>query len=295
MKNLIPIIALCLAASWATSMEAQQTTTQKLPPIRIILVGDSTVAPRNGWGPGCYALLEPHSTCLNMAKNGRSTSNYRAEGSWDQVLAELKRNSDFSATYVLIQFGHNDQPGKPGRSTDLATEFPQNLHHYVQEVKTAGAKPVLVTSLTRRSFHEGKLKDDLTPWAEATRKVAAEESVPVIDLYAKSYAAVLKMGASAANTLAMAPPPEFIAEAAKKGESPPAPKPAVQPVTEPNKASAQAVSTNNAIEPKSETPPVFDYTHLGEKGSAYFGNMVAHEFSTAIPGLQPYFRLSFSK
>ena len=66
-------------------------------------------------------------TCINMAKGGRSSGSYRAEGSWTQVMERLKSSTGFKATYVLIQFGHNDQPGKPGRSTDLATEFPVNL------------------------------------------------------------------------------------------------------------------------------------------------------------------------
>ena len=41
-------------------------------PLRIILVGDSTVAPGNGWGPGFCALLTPEVTCINFAKKGRS-------------------------------------------------------------------------------------------------------------------------------------------------------------------------------------------------------------------------------
>ena len=73
----------------------------------------------------------------------------------------LRPSSNYHTTYVLIQFGHNDQPGKPGRSTELATEFPRNLHQYVQDAKSAGAQPVLITSLTRRSFQNGKLKNDL--------------------------------------------------------------------------------------------------------------------------------------
>jgi lysophospholipase L1-like esterase len=58
--------------------------------------------------------------------------------------------------HVLIQFGHNDQPGKPGRSTDLASEYPANLKRYVDEVRAAGGQPVLVTPLTRRSFRDGQ-------------------------------------------------------------------------------------------------------------------------------------------
>src|SRR6266700_3778420 len=102
----------CLAIACAAIPGAAQT-------VRIILVGDSTVAPHNGWGPGFCDLMTQDVSCVNVAKNGRSTSSYRTEGSWDAVLKQLKSPGSFSANYVLIQFGHNDQPGKPGRSTDL--------------------------------------------------------------------------------------------------------------------------------------------------------------------------------
>src|SRR5207248_3963109 len=117
-----------------------------------------------------------------------------AEGSWDQAVAELRNGGGYRATYVLIQFGHNDQPGKPGRSTDLATEFPENLRRYVREVKDAGGKPILVTPLTRRIFRNGVLENTLQPWAEAAKKIAAEESIPVLDLNADSVSAIQKMG-----------------------------------------------------------------------------------------------------
>ena len=245
-----------------------QPTLHDLPPVRIILVGDSTVAPRNGWGPGFCADVAPQVTCLNLGKNGRSTSSYREEGSWAEVMRQVKADGPFRATYVLIQFGHNDQPGKPGRSTDLATEFPANMRRYVQEVKSAGGKPVLVTPLTRRSFAAGTLKNDLSAWGDATKKVAAEENVPVLDLNTESAAAVQRMGPVEANTLAMAPPPASVAAGAASGNSP---------------AAAKAAP--------GETAPVFDYTHLGEKGSALFGRMVADELVRAVPELRPYFKL----
>ena len=204
-----------------------------LPPVRIILVGDSTMAVRSGWGPGFSSDIVSQVTLVNMAKGGRSSGSYRAEGSWTNVLNELKRNAEFKATYVLIQFGHNDQPGKPGRSTDLATEFPVNIRQYVQDVLTNGAKPVLITPLTRRWFTDGKVKNDLAPWADATKKIAAEMGVPVLDLNADSVAAVQKMGPVEANTLAMAPPPPIVAESAASGNSVPAPKTLCQHPTQP--------------------------------------------------------------
>lgn len=106
---------------------------------------------------------------------------------------------------VPIQFGHDDQPGKPGRSTELATEFPANLRRYVAEARTAGALPVLVTPLTRRQFERGQWMDDLAPLADATRKVAQELNVPLIDLHARSRALIQAMCPVLAMRLAQRP------------------------------------------------------------------------------------------
>jgi lysophospholipase L1-like esterase len=120
------------------------------------------------------------------------------------------------------------------------------------------------------------VKNDLLPWADATKQVAAAESVPVLDLNAESVAAVEKMGPVEANTLAMAPPPAVIAESAASGTSAPAPK--------------TPAPAANATERPGEAAPLFDYTHLGDKGSAYFGRMVAGELTAAVPALLPYIK-----
>jgi lysophospholipase L1-like esterase len=268
----------------AASVMAQSTPQTPLPPVRIILVGDSTMAVRSGWGPGFSQDLVPQVTFTNMAKGGRSSGSYRAEGSWTKVMDVLKSNTTFKATYVLIQFGHNDQPGKPGRSTDLTNEFPANIRQYVQDVISTGARPVLVTPLTRRTFKDGNVRNDLVPWADATKKVAAETGVPVLDLNTDSAAAVQKMGPVEANTLAMAPPPPIIAESAASGNSIAAPKPSVLTNSGPAEAG------NNAVERKGEAAPIFDYTHLGPKGSAFFARMVADELAKAVPDLHPYLK-----
>ena len=173
---------------------------------RVILVGDSTMATRTGYGDALCGLFLWQVECLNLARGGRSTKSFRADGSWERVSAALGDRD--RPTFVLIQFGHNDQPGKAQRSTDLEREFPANLARYVDEVREAGAQPVLVTPLTRRSFRsEGALDDDLAPWAEATRRVAGEKHVPLLDLHADSAAVVSRMGSVAADALAMAPAP----------------------------------------------------------------------------------------
>lgn len=192
----------------AASAPRSETTANVATGPRLILVGDSTMAPRSGYGNALCARVQ-QVACLNLARGGRSSKSFRAEGLWDTVLALLNERGENGAkqkTLVLIQFGHNDQPGKPGRSTDLATEFGPNMTGYVKEVKAAGGEVVLITPLTRRSFKAGELANDLRPWAEAILQVGAEQGVPVLDLNAISHAAVAAMGQPAADTLAEAPP-----------------------------------------------------------------------------------------
>lgn len=211
MKKLLLVAALLAASataqspSTAASVPKGETTANVATGPRLILVGDSTMAPRSGYGNALCARFQ-QVACINLARGGRSSMSFRAEGLWATVMALLNEGTSRQKTLVLIQFGHNDQPGKPGRSTDLATEFGPNMTGYVKDVKAAGAEVLLITPLTRRTFKEGELPNDLRPWAEAVIKVGAEQGVPVLDLNAISHAAVAAMGQPAADTLAEAPP-----------------------------------------------------------------------------------------
>jgi lysophospholipase L1-like esterase len=148
-------------------------------PVQIVLVGDSTVATGGGWGPGFCKVMTPNVTCIDVALNGRSTKSFLDEGAWDKALA-------LKGDYYLIQFGHNDQ--KPKASVHAAADgaFQTNLKKFVADVRAIGAVPVLVTSLSRRTFKDGKVVEDLNDYAAATRKVGAEEGITVVDLNAMS-------------------------------------------------------------------------------------------------------------
>lgn len=279
---------LVLAAALSLALPALSATAQDDPmrppvkPVRaskIILVGDSTTAVQGGWGPRfCADHVTSFLACVNLARGGRSTYNYRAEGSWAIALHEM-RPGPFAATYVLVQFGHNDQPGKPGRSTELATEFPDNLRRYVAEIRAAGAQPVLLTPLTRRQFKDGRLIDDLAPWAEATRTVARELGVPLVDLHARSTAAIQAMGPVQAMRYAQAPALPAQVTAAQSGTTIGAPPTAASPV-------ATVAQDNAASEPMGQAKIAFDYTHLGPTGAAFFAAMVADELARAVPALR---------
>jgi pectinesterase len=150
---------------------------------RIVLVGDSTVTDESGWGYGFKRLLLPEVDCVNVAAGGRSSKSFRDEKRWEPALA-------LKGDYYLIQFGHNDQPGKgPERETDPATSFPANMARYVDEVRAIGATPVLITSLTRRNFDPAnptRILSTLTPYVAAVKQVATAKNVPLIDLHTRS-------------------------------------------------------------------------------------------------------------
>ncbi len=166
-------------------------------PVRIALVGDSTVQDGSGWGPGFTASFAPPVEVNNAASSGRSSKSFLGENRWAPVLA-AKPN------YVLIQFGHNDEPGKgPERETDPKTTYRENMLRYVEEARAAGATPVLVTSIVRRSFTaDGKFRlDGLVPYVEAVRQLAAEKNVALIDLYALTKAQAEQLGNPGAEIL----------------------------------------------------------------------------------------------
>jgi lysophospholipase L1-like esterase len=266
-----------------TGIPADMPVATALPVMtRIILVGDSTMQVGSGWGGSfCAFHVTSQVACLDLAKGGRSSGSYRADRFWDIALAEMK-SGGYAATYVLIQFGHNDQPGKPGRSTDLATQYPANLKHFVDDTRAAGAIPILVTPLTRRQFTGGQLQRDLDPWSDAVRKAAAEANAPLLDLSADSESAVQAMGAAAATRLSQVPPSPEVLAAAQTGTTIDA-KTGVPPAS-PRVVTDEEV--NATAEPLGDPKRAFDYTHLGRDGADYFAALVTSELARAVPALR---------
>ena len=149
--------------------------------IRIVLVGDSTVTDDSGWGSGFRKLVSDRVEVINTAANGRSSKSFIDEGRWSDALARRGQ-------YYLIQFGHNDEPGKgPERETDPGTTYRQNMERYVDEVRALGATPILVTSLVRRIYNDdGTIRTTQTPYVDAVRAIAKAKGVALVDLHAIS-------------------------------------------------------------------------------------------------------------
>ncbi len=182
-QHYLSLVVATVVATWlsGTALRAAEATNAAPKKIKIVLVGDSTVTDNAGWGLGFKQFLTDGAECINTSQGGRSSESFRREGRWTNALA-------LHGDYYLIQFGHNNEPGKPGRSTDMPT-FVSNMVSYVEEAQAIGATPVLVTPLTRRQWdkdHPGKIKSSLAPYAEEVRKIATAKHVPLVDLQARS-------------------------------------------------------------------------------------------------------------
>jgi lysophospholipase L1-like esterase len=198
--------------------------------VKIVLVGDSTVATEGGWGPAFCADTTHNVRCIDDALNGRSSKSFRDEGAWARALGQ-------HGDYYLIQFGHNDQKPDAVRHTDPDTTYAAQLKQYIADVRSIGAVPVIVTPLSRRTFVDGKVREDLNAYAAAAKRVAAEEDVTCIDLNAMSTKLLDTMTQAQADEFDMVDHPDAKAE---------------------NGAAAK-----------------LDRTHLNAKGKAVFGRMVA--------------------
>ena len=186
----IPLVVIAIGVIAASVFAAPPTTATQPKRLRIVLVGDSTVTDKDGWGGGLAHLVKRDVEVANFSAGGRSSKSFRDEGKWDKALAD-------GGDYLLIQFGHNDQPAKgPERETDPNTTFKANLLRYVAEGRARGMKPILVTSLVRRNFGpDGKIVPDaLAPYVVAERAAAKEAGVPLVDLHERSIAYFEQLG-----------------------------------------------------------------------------------------------------
>ena len=173
------------------------SSTPAQTPLRLVIAGDSTVAeypattPQRGWGQYIQGYFTDSVQVTNLAKGGRSTKTFFNERLWAKALA-LKPD------VILIQFGHNDShdPKNP-EATNAATDYPNYLRQFVDEARAAGALPILITPVQRRTK-----VDTLVPYAEAMRKVVAEKQVALIDLHASSGKLYRDLGEAGAAELA---------------------------------------------------------------------------------------------
>lgn len=172
--------------------------------IRIFLAGDSTMSvkdvkayPETGWGMPFVYYWDSTVTIDNRAKNGRSTKTFISEGIWQSIVDDLQPDD-----YVLIQFGHNDEAKDKGERYASPEEYTANLQKMINETKAKKAKPVLLTPVSRRRFDkEGKALQTHEVYSALVRKLAAAQSIPLIDLDEKSRVLYQELGVDASKLL----------------------------------------------------------------------------------------------
>lgn len=212
--------------------QAEQKSIQAANVIRVFVAGDSTasnydvdVKPRMGWGQIFERQLKDHSVkVVNVAQSGRSSRSFITEGWFGMIEKEIRKGD-----YLLVQFGHNDEkcgeePPRPAPARDLidianlctypgAAEgvpadmsFRKTLEKYIAIAQKAGATPVLITPVTRRSFKNGQIAATTHTWSkgkvpgdysQTIRDTAKANKVTLVDLDAKSMNFFNKIGEEA--------------------------------------------------------------------------------------------------
>jgi len=168
-------------------------------PRRVVLAGDSTVAPyvataypMSGWGAHLGAALTARCGAsdplhvVDLAKNGATTESHRRDGLWGAVLDAVTPGD-----LVLLQFGHNDQ-----KHAHLAAfgGYLQNLAVMVAEVRARHAHPVLCTPVARRHYADGRLLRTHGEHPTAIFALAETYDVPLLDLQARTRALIEDLG-----------------------------------------------------------------------------------------------------
>ena len=206
-KAIGPFINACLERERLVPHEGPVTVANKNGKIRILMIGDSTMAnkdtskgsPERGWGMVLQHFFTDAVEVDNHAQNGRSTKSFINEGRWDKVLSRIRPGD-----YVFIQFGHNDEKYKKEKVyTAPGVTFDDNLRRFVRETRLRGGIPVLFNAIIRRKFVDNRLVDTHGDYLESPRKVAAQMDAYFIDANAITHGLVEAMGPEESKKLFM--------------------------------------------------------------------------------------------
>jgi len=177
---------------------------------KIFVIGDSTVRydfdgdrdpegslHRTGWASRLSTFMYYPQNIFNRARRGaiaggveENVNSYRRVAAIDEWIATNKGPYDYNSTktliqnqdtsngaFLLIQFGANDKYAGISES-----EFKSHLQFYIDDARSMGVTPVLLTPINPKS----SLSDYRAPYTTYIREVALSTNVPLIDLHVKS-------------------------------------------------------------------------------------------------------------
>ncbi|GGA54329.1 rhamnogalacturonan acetylesterase [Edaphobacter acidisoli] len=163
----------------------------------IYLAGDSTVVdqdvePWAAWGQMLPRFFRPGVVIANHAESGETIKSFVGEQRFAKIFSLIQPGD-----YLFMQFNHNDQKISPRTHQPVVPldEYRALLIEYIGKARAAGATPVLVTSMNRRTFDaSGHITNSLGDYPATMRSVAAEQHVALIDLNAMSKTLFETMG-----------------------------------------------------------------------------------------------------
>ncbi len=159
----------------------------------VYLAGDSTVVdqdkePWAAWGQMLPSFMTDKVCIANDAESGETIKSFLGERRWPKIMSTIKKGD-----YVMIQFAHNDQ--KQGSGFVSIPEYKELMKRFIADAESKGATTILVTSMNRRNFDsDGKIRMTLGDYPQATRDVAVELHLGLIDLNALSKTLFETMG-----------------------------------------------------------------------------------------------------
>lgn len=180
MKKILFIIACSLSIS--LTMTARK-------PAQLFVVGDNTAASRvdftstneRGWGQVLPTFLSGVNV-RNMAFNAASSKSFIETGAWTKLLENAQRRD-----YVVIQFGLNDLNINKGQLYSSISEMEHNLLQMIKEAQKKRLNIILTTPISRiryNTFEDSVFYSSFGAYAEATRRVAKQQQLPLVDLEA---------------------------------------------------------------------------------------------------------------
>lgn len=163
----------------------------------IWLTGDSQMCaygenlkPETGWGEK-LAEQFTNVTVNNEALGGQSTKSFYDQGRLQKILANSKPGD-----YLFVMFGLNDDKPEEYRRAEANTTYKEYLRKFVNEAREYGMIPVLLTSGERYTAFKDEFTVESTTgdYPEATRAVAKELNVPLVDVHSKVIANMKRLG-----------------------------------------------------------------------------------------------------
>lgn len=180
-------LVLCTVASCVTFGKSAAAAA---PPVRVVCLGDSvTKAVRPG--------VEPHQTFCALLQKELSSAEQAVEvvnsGVGGNTTADGLSRFDRDVLAhepqgVVLMFGLNDSWIDAGKSASRLTveQYRDNLKQMIDRLKSRGVQVVLMTpNPAIAPMYEPERNRTLKPYVEAVRRLAREEQLELVDVYAR--------------------------------------------------------------------------------------------------------------